>query len=154
MKRSTETNTSTGHILRILRKMLYAIRWPCHYFHQMNIALAASHSVLNYAIFLGLLNKNLPARELLVLDESHLLETEIVRFRGIVISRKKWRKYIPELKIDNHGYDINGWLEFITDLEEEMLDIRIPPQNQEIMIEASQDLRKTRNDHRRHLYKF
>ena len=114
----------------------------CHYFHQMNIALAASHSVLNYAIFLGLLNKNLPARELLVLDESHLLETEIVRFRGIVISRKKWRKYIPELKIDNHGYDINGWLEFITDLEEEMLDIRIPPQNQEIMIEASQDLER------------
>ena len=98
--------------------------------------------MLNYAIFLGLLNKNLPARELLVLDESHLLETEIVRFRGIVISRKKWRKYIPELKIDNHGYDVNGWLEFITDLEEEMLDIRIPPQNKEIMIEASQDLEK------------
>jgi ATP-dependent DNA helicase DinG len=115
---------------------------PCHYFHQMNIALAASHSVLNYAIFLGLLNKNLPARELLVLDESHLLETEIVRFRGISISRKKWRKYIPELKIDNHEYDVSGWLEFITDLEEEMRDIRIPPQNKEIMIEASQDLEK------------
>jgi hypothetical protein len=25
MKRSTETNTSTGHMLRILRKLLYAI---------------------------------------------------------------------------------------------------------------------------------
>ncbi|MGA8085472.1 MAG: hypothetical protein WB988_26745 [Candidatus Nitrosopolaris sp.] len=68
---------------------------PCEYFHQLNIALKASHSVLNYSIFLAFLNKNLPSRDLLVLDEAHLLETEVVKFRVISISEKKWRKYIP-----------------------------------------------------------
>jgi Rad3-related DNA helicase len=83
---------------------------PCQYFHQLNIALAAAHSVLNYAIFLGLANKKLPSRELLIFDEAHLLETEVVRFREIAISRRKWRKYIPGLRIDDHGYDVKKWL--------------------------------------------
>lgn len=115
---------------------------PCGYFDQLNIALTASHSVLNYSIFLGLMKKNLPMRELLVLDEVHLLETELVKFRGISISRKKWRKYIPDLRIDNHGYDVKGWLNFITDLEEKMVNIEIPPQNKELLIEAAQDIGK------------
>ncbi|MGA9154641.1 MAG: hypothetical protein WBZ36_29005, partial [Candidatus Nitrosopolaris sp.] len=89
---------------------------PCQYFHQLNIALAAAHSVLNYAIFLGLVNNKLPSRELLVFDEAHLLETEIVRFREIAISRRKWRRYIPDLRIDNHGYDVEGWVGFLDKL--------------------------------------
>jgi hypothetical protein len=57
---------------------------PCEYFNQLNIALTASRSILNYSIFLSLLprKKGLSERELLVLDEGHLLETEIVKFRG------------------------------------------------------------------------
>ena len=57
---------------------------PCEYFDQLNIASASSHSILNYPIFLAFLpnRKVLPSRELLVLDEAHLLVTEIVRFRG------------------------------------------------------------------------
>src|SRR5215472_12468841 len=71
-------------------------------------------TVLNYAIFLAIINKNLPSRELLVLDEAHLLETEVVKLLGISISHKKWRKYILDLKIDNHGdkYDVIRWLSF------------------------------------------
>jgi Rad3-related DNA helicase len=71
-------------------------------------------------MFLAIINKNLPSRELLVLDEAHLLETEVVKFIGISISHKKWRKYILDLKIDNHGdkYDVTRWLEFLEDLEE------------------------------------
>jgi hypothetical protein len=71
-------------------------------------------------MFLAIINKNLPSRELLVLDEAHLFETEVVKFIGISISRKKWRKYILDLKINNHGdnYDIIRWLEFIESLKE------------------------------------
>ena len=56
---------------------------PCEYFDQLNMALTSSHSIFNYSIFLGLLpnKKTLPERELLVLDEGHLLETEIVKLR-------------------------------------------------------------------------
>ena len=64
------------------------------------------------------MNKNLPSRELLILDEAHLLETELVRFTGISISKKKWRKYIPHLKIENHGYDIRGWVDFLVRLKQ------------------------------------
>ncbi len=50
-------------------------------------------------------------------------QTEIVRFRGFSISRRKWRKYIPDLRIDDHGYDVGGWLGFLDNLREMMLDV-------------------------------
>ena len=72
-------------------------RWrPCEYFDQLNMALTSSHSIFNYSIFLALLpyKKSLTERELLVLDEGHLLETEIVKFRGLTISKRRWKRYI------------------------------------------------------------
>ena len=96
---------------------------PCYYFDQLFQALRASHSIFNYSIFLSLLsNKNMTQqRELLVLDEAHLLETEIVKFRGLSISKKRWRRYIHDFKMIDHGYDMNGWLEFLIDLERTIL---------------------------------
>jgi ATP-dependent DNA helicase DinG len=77
---------------------------PCQYFHQLNIALAAAHSVLNYAIFLGLVNNKLPSRGLLVLDEAHRLEEEIVKFTGISISKRRWKRYFPNLKMVEENF--------------------------------------------------
>jgi ATP-dependent DNA helicase DinG len=97
---------------------------PCEYFHQLNIALISSHSILNYSIFLALLpnKKVLPSRELLILDEAHLLETEIVRFRGLPISKTRWKQYIPNLKMVDYGYDdIEKWIDFLIGLETKML---------------------------------
>ena len=97
---------------------------PCEYFDQLNRALASSHSIFNYSIFLGLLpnTKSLPERELLVLDEGHLLETEIVKFRGLTISKRRWKRYIQDLKIIDFGYeDIEKWIEFLIELETNML---------------------------------
>jgi ATP-dependent DNA helicase DinG len=96
---------------------------PCYYFDQLFQALKASHSIFNYAIFLSLLsNKNMmQQRELLVLDEAHLLETEIVKFRGLSISKKRWKRYIHDFKMVDYGYDINGWLDFLIELEKTML---------------------------------
>jgi ATP-dependent DNA helicase DinG len=96
---------------------------PCYYFDQLFQALKASHSIFNYSIFLSLLtNKNLmQQRELLVLDEAHLIETEIVKFRGLSISKKRWRRYIHDFKMVDHGFDLNGWVDFLIDLEETML---------------------------------
>ncbi|HKX20100.1 MAG TPA: DEAD/DEAH box helicase family protein, partial [Nitrososphaeraceae archaeon] len=96
---------------------------PCYYFDQLFLALKASHSIFNYSIFLSLLtNKNvLQQRNLLILDEAHLLETEIVKFRGLSISKKRWRRYIHDFKMVDYGYSIDGWLEFLIDLEKTML---------------------------------
>jgi ATP-dependent DNA helicase DinG len=109
--------------LKNLREELKIWR-PCEYFDQLNIASASSHSILNYPIFLALLSnkKILPSRELLILDEAHLLETEIVRFRGLAISKRRWKKYIPSLKMVDYGYDdIEKWIDFLIDLETKML---------------------------------
>jgi ATP-dependent DNA helicase DinG len=58
----------------------------------------------------------------LVLDEAHLLETEIVRFRGLTISKRRWKKYIPNLKMVDYGYDdIKKWIDFLIELETKML---------------------------------
>ena len=97
---------------------------PCEYFDQLNAALTSSHSIFNYSIFLGLLpnRKSLPERELLVLDEGHLLETETVKFRGLTISKKRWKRYIHDLKIIDYGYDdIGNWIDFLIQLETNML---------------------------------
>ena len=88
------------------------------------MALTSSHSIFNYSIFLALLpnKKSLPERELLVLDEGHLLETEIVKFRGLTISKRRWKRYIRDLKIIDYGYDnIENWIDFLIEVETKML---------------------------------
>jgi Rad3-related DNA helicase len=88
------------------------------------MALTSSHSIFNYSIFLGLLpnKKSLPERELLVLDEGHLLETEIVKFRGLTISKNRWKRYIRDFKIIDYGYDdIENWIDFLIEVETKML---------------------------------
>jgi Rad3-related DNA helicase len=97
---------------------------PCEYFDQLNSALTSSHSIFNYSIFLGLLQnkKSLPERELLILDEGHLLQTEIVKFRGLTISKKRWKRYIHDLDIIDYGYeDIENWIDFLIKLETKLL---------------------------------
>jgi ATP-dependent DNA helicase DinG len=97
---------------------------PCEYFNQLNIALTSSHSIFNYSNFLAFLpsKKIIMPRELLVLDEAHLLETEIVKFRGLSISKKRWRRYIKDLKIVDYGYnEVKRWIDFLIELETKML---------------------------------
>src|SRR6476661_2906473 len=88
--------------------------------------MVASHSIFNYSIFLSLLpNRNLlPARHLLILDEAHLVETEIVKYRGgLSISKKRWKRYLEDFEIIDYGYDIDGWIEFHIEIERKMLSL-------------------------------
>jgi ATP-dependent DNA helicase DinG len=97
---------------------------PCGYFNQLNIALSSSHSIFNYSNFLAFLpnSKVLHPRELLVLDEGHLLETEIVKFRGLSISKRRWKRYVQDLQMADYGYDnLEQWIEFLIELETRML---------------------------------
>ncbi len=108
-----------------ISKLSMRKQWkPCEYFDQLNIAMASSHSIFNYSIFLALLpyNKRLTKRELLVLDEGHLLETEIVKFRGLSISKNRWKRYLGNFDLVDYGYySIERWIDFLIDLEAKML---------------------------------
>ncbi|HET7390658.1 MAG TPA: ATP-dependent DNA helicase [Nitrososphaeraceae archaeon] len=119
---------------------------PCEYFDQLSKALAASHSIFNYSIFLSLLprKKTLPERELLVLDEGHLLETEIVKFRGLSVSKRRWKRYIHDLMITDYGYDnVERWIDFLIELETKMLTLT----GNNAMIESFSIERKVKYNH-------
>jgi ATP-dependent DNA helicase DinG len=111
--------------LKNLKYVKESKEWkPCGYFNQLNIALSSSHSIFNYSNFLAFLPnpKILHPRELLVLDEGHLLETEIVKFRGLSISKRRWKRYIHDLEMVDYGYDnLEQWIEFLIELEAKML---------------------------------
>jgi ATP-dependent DNA helicase DinG len=111
--------------LNNLRNIKESKSWrACEYFNQLNIALASSHSIFSYSNFLAFLpnTKILRPREFLVLDEGHLLETEIVKFRGLSISKRRWKRYIQNLQIIDYGYnDIKEWIKFLIELETKLL---------------------------------
>ena len=111
--------------LKNLKYVKESREWkPCGYFNQLNIALSSSHSIFNYSNFLAFLPnpKILHPRELLVLDEGHLLETEIVKFRGLSLSKRRWKRYIQDLQMVDYGYDnLEQWIEFLIELEAKML---------------------------------
>ena len=127
-----------------LKNLRYHLRtWmPCEYYHQLNIALTSSHSIFNYSNFLAFLTEDfLPSRELLILDEAHLLETEIVEFTGISISKRRWKRYFPNLKMVDYGYDVEKWIEFLIDLKTRMLDFTGNGFNLEMLSEFGRDQR-------------
>jgi Rad3-related DNA helicase len=107
---------------------------PCGYYDQLNIALSASHSIFNYSNLLAFMprrrNKTDPIlmpRELLVLDEGHLLEAEVIRFRGFSVSKKRWKKYFSDFEIPSaYGYDDKDkekWIAFLVELETKMFEL-------------------------------
>ena len=112
--------------LENLREELRVWR-PCEYYHQLNIALASTHAILNYSLFLALsfaTYDGIPSRDLLILDEVHRLEEEIVKFAEISISKRRWKRYIPDFKIVNYGFDdIESWVSFLRELERRMFDL-------------------------------
>jgi ATP-dependent DNA helicase DinG len=95
---------------------------PCEYYDQLNIARNASHSIFNYSMFLTLLpsEKIIAPRGILILDEGHLLETEVLNLTGYILSKNKWRKYLPGFSIINHN-KIEAWIDFLIQIEAKML---------------------------------
>ena len=60
----------------------------------------------------------LTSREILLLDEAHRLEEEVIKFTGISISKRRWNRYIPNFNMADYGYtDIEKWIGFLIDLE-------------------------------------
>ena len=54
----------------------------------------------------------------------HRLEEEIVKFTGISIARRKWKRYIPDFEMIDYGYsDIEKWIEFLIDLKTKVSDL-------------------------------
>ncbi|MGH3452742.1 MAG: helicase C-terminal domain-containing protein, partial [Haloechinothrix sp.] len=63
-------------------------------------------------------------RQLLVLDEGHLFEKEIVEYASLSISNRRWKRYIPDLNVNDLQLNcdaIKGWLPFLIGIEAKLL---------------------------------
>ena len=105
---------------------------PCPYYDQLHKGMLASHTIFNYANFLIFLSRSGPGAKnpilrnkgLLVLDEGHQIENQIVEDVGINITKKTLKRYIQPTAIDilensqlNYDSDIETeWLVLLQDL--------------------------------------
>ena len=80
---------------------------PCQYYDQLNKGMLASHTIFNYANFLIFLRRSGPNakkpvlryRDLLILDEGHQIENQIVDDVEITIAKKTLQRYIPSTNL-------------------------------------------------------
>jgi ATP-dependent DNA helicase DinG len=106
---------------------------PCGYYDQRNKGILATHTILNYSnfqIFLRISDDFIRSRKLLVLDEGHLIENEVVDFTEISVSRWSLSRYIRSTRfLENflwgHGYAddiLTVWIpEFLDKLYEQLM---------------------------------
>ena len=122
----------------------------CPYYDQLNIGLVASHTIFNYANFLIFLQMNLlPKRELLILDEGHQLENQIVERIGFTITRRTLQKYALMSILDDlaleYSSSMEQWLNFLNNLYYSLKDSVLILKSEELTIEAEdylEDLRQ------------
>jgi len=120
---------------------------PCPYYDQRNKGLVASHSIFNYANFLLFLGmKILPKRELLILDEGHQIEDQIIKHLGISITRRTLQKFIPTDLLDDITLDyaskIEDWIKLLVDLDQLILNSTSTIRSKTVMMEAEAYLQR------------
>ena len=121
---------------------------PCEYYDQLNKGWLASHTIFNYANFLIFIRaKKIGARKLLILDEGHQIENQLIEDVGISITKKTLQRYIPTdlLEYTKFTYDDEietTWLKLLESLYSQ-IDESIPDiETSEIKIDAKQYLQR------------
>lgn len=122
---------------------------PCPYYDQLNKGKVVKHSIFNYANFQLLLRippaspSALPSKELLILDEGHQIETQIVGHVSITISKRTLQQYIAPHKLEQvpYGYDdsVEKWIPFLGDLAKQIDDAIPDMKSEEIAQDAKDD---------------
>ena len=121
---------------------------PCLYYDQLHKGRLASHTIFNYANFLIFIRANkIGARNLLVLDEGHQIENQLIEDVGISIAKKTLQKYIPTdlLEFTKFTYDDDietTWLKLLETLYSEIDKSIADIETSEIKIDAKQYLQR------------
>ena len=88
-----EKKSGWMHLLNIDPSKVRSQFTPCGYYDQVNKGMIASHTIFNYANFLIFLRRTkVSPRKLLILDEGHQIESQIVEDIGISISSRTIKK--------------------------------------------------------------
>ena len=121
----------------------------CPYYDQLNKGKVAKHSIFNYANFQFSLRISqaspsaLPSKELLILDEGHQIETQIVGRVSISISKRTFQQNFLPYKLEqvSYGYDdpIEKWILFLGTLAKQIEDAIPDMKSEEIAQDAKDD---------------
>jgi ATP-dependent DNA helicase DinG len=122
----------------------------CPYYDQLNKGIISSHSIFNYANFLTFLRLNpdfLPQKDLLVLDEGHSIENQIIEQVGVAISKKILQRYIATDILENLNYDYEDsiekcWVAFLINICQELEDAIRAMQSEETKVNARDYLQR------------
>ena len=121
---------------------------PCPYYDQLNKGRLASHTIFNYANFLIFIRaKKIGTRRLLVLDEGHQIENQLIEDVGISITKKTLQKYIATdlLEYTKFTYDDDigtTWLKLLESLSSQLDKSIADIATSEIKIDAKQYLQR------------
>ena len=121
---------------------------PCPYYDQLNKGRLASHTIFNYANFLIFIRaKKIGTRKLLVLDEGHQIENQLIEDVGISITKKTLQKYIATdlLEYTKFTYDDDigtTWLKLLESLSSQLDKSIADIATSEIKIDAKQYLQR------------
>ena len=121
---------------------------PCEYYDQLNKGMLACHTIFNYANFLIFVrSKKIERRKLLVLDEGHQIENQVVEDIGISISKKALQKYIDPSLLEQTEFtyedDISTtWLKLLDALYDKLEEAIPNMVSSDIRIDAEQYLNR------------
>src|SRR6476469_1328701 len=78
--------------LRLRAEGKESLKWsPCTYYHQLNEAFTATHSIFNYTNFIlfNFIGK-LEKRNVTIFDECHDIENQVISFQGLTLHKKDY----------------------------------------------------------------
>jgi ATP-dependent DNA helicase DinG len=150
------TNLNWVHMTNVANPAVFNVRTkeftPCSYYDQLNKGIVASHTIFNYANFLIFqrfqTSNVLREKELLVLDEGHLIEERMISYVGVTIERWRLQRYMHTAPIEYTKLHFSssikdGWLPFLSGLYDALKElIESGRLQREIRIEAKEYLQK------------
>ncbi len=148
-----EKKSGWMHLLNIDPSKVRSQFTPCGYYDQVNKGMIASHTIFNYANFLIFLRRTkVSPRKLLILDEGHQIESQIVEDIGISISSRLLRKFtgpdgaeLLENSKCNYDSDMLEWLDLLGKIYR-ILETKIPViSSTEVQIDAEQYLQRLKD---------
>lgn len=92
-------------------------------------SIEAHNSVMNYALalmYFTYLRKHIPPRKLMVFDEAHVLESNLVEFSSISVTDKTCKKYGVKFKFARSSVEAINWIRqmYLPAVESKALELR------------------------------
>ncbi len=105
-------------------KVKVTVEKPCLYYDQKHKGLTINHTIMNYRYFFTLCkftSNDIATRSLIVFDEAHSMEEQMIDFAKFVFTRNGMQQLVPEFKFPvcskTEKFDIQYWRQYLIALK-------------------------------------